>query len=35
MRERVRLLDGAMTVESRRGRGTTILVELPIRGAKA
>jgi signal transduction histidine kinase len=34
MRERVRLLDGTMAVESRRGRGTTILVELPIRVAK-
>lgn len=34
MRERVRLLDGTMAVESRRGRGTTIIVELPIRGAK-
>lgn len=34
MRERVRLLDGTMVVESRRGRGTTIIVELPVRGAK-
>lgn len=32
MRERVRLLDGTLVVESRPGRGTTILVELPTRG---
>lgn len=32
MRERVRLLDGTLVVESRRGKGTTIIVELPIRG---
>ena len=32
MRERVSLLDGTSSIESRRGRGTTIVVELPVRG---
>lgn len=32
MRERVGLLDGVLEVESAPGRGTTIVVELPVRG---
>lgn len=31
MRERARLLGGRVTLESRRGRGTTVLVEVPLR----
>jgi signal transduction histidine kinase len=31
MRERVALLDGTLTLDSARGRGTTIVVELPLR----
>ncbi|MGL6278099.1 MAG: GAF domain-containing sensor histidine kinase [Gaiella sp.] len=35
MRERVRLLDGTLVVESSSGHGTTILVDLPLRGGAA
>ena len=31
MRERVELLDGRMTIESRAGAGTTLVVEVPVR----
>ena len=31
MRERVSLLDGRFEVESRRGAGTTLIIELPLR----
>jgi signal transduction histidine kinase len=31
MRERVSLLDGSMTIESAQGKGTTLVVEVPLR----
>jgi two-component system, NarL family, sensor histidine kinase DevS len=31
MRERIALLDGSMTIESARGKGTTLVVEVPVR----
>jgi signal transduction histidine kinase len=31
MRERVALLDGSMTIESAKGKGTTLVVEVPLR----
>ena len=31
MRERVALLDGSMTIESATGKGTTLVVEVPLR----
>jgi two-component system, NarL family, sensor histidine kinase DevS len=31
MRERVALLDGSMTIESAQGKGTTLVVEVPLR----
>jgi signal transduction histidine kinase len=31
MRERVELLEGRMTIESRAGAGTTLVVEVPVR----
>jgi signal transduction histidine kinase len=31
MRERVSLLDGSMTIESAEGKGTTLVVEVPLR----
>ena len=30
MRERVQLLDGSLTIEAKRGKGTTLVVELPL-----
>ena len=31
MRERVELLDGSMAIESAEGKGTTLVVEVPLR----
>ena len=31
MRERVALLDGSVTIESAPGKGTTLVVEVPVR----
>jgi signal transduction histidine kinase len=31
MRERVALLDGRLRVESARGKGTTLVAEVPVR----
>jgi len=30
MRERLELLDGSMTIESEEGKGTTLVVEVPL-----
>ena len=31
MRERVALLDGSMTIETAPGKGTTLVIEVPVR----